>query len=75
MATLTERKHKERVFKDPFKSKSNRRYSYKPIPTGDNNTVLCGERVSGESLDVPVPHCRWLRQEKRKTEPWCARNL
>lgn len=40
-----------------------------------NHTVLCGEGIRGETLDVPISNCCWLGQEGGKREVGCTRNV
>lgn len=52
-----------------------RQLIYWPVPSRHDDSVLCGEGVRGQALDVPVPHRRRPWQEVGKSETWFDRNL
>ena len=46
-----------------------------PVAAGDDDAVLGGECVGGQTLDVPVPHGGGPGQEAGETEARGARHL
>lgn len=42
--------------------------------SGDNHTVLCGETITGQTLDIPVSHTRRFGHEVTEAEIWGAWN-
>ena len=45
-----------------------------PATTGHYDTVLRGEPVAGQTLDVPVSHSRRFNHEVTEIKVWAARH-
>lgn len=46
-----------------------------PVALSHYHTILSGEGIRRQSLDVPVSHTRWLAQKRGKGVVWTTRNV